>query len=64
MNTLRLNEPGRDDSPLAAIKEAERLAAYNQEPYVVILHKGSVIACADRIGVVPYGAAILERCWP
>lgn len=63
MNTLSLNQAyGMDE--LAAVKEAQRLASYNQEPYVVIDHKGAIMTCADRVGIVPYGAAILERCWP
>lgn len=49
---------------LQAVKEAQHLADYNQEPYVVVMRNGNLLVCADRIEVVPHGAEVLERCWP
>lgn len=49
---------------LQAVKEAQRLADYNQEPYVVLNQKGDIRVCADRPDIVPFGAEVLERCWP
>lgn len=51
-------------NPLQAVKEAQHLADYNQEPYVVISQKGAIMVCADRVEIVPHGAVVLERCWP
>lgn len=49
---------------LQAVNEAQHLAVYNQEPYVVVSRGGKIMVCADRPEIVPYGSVVLERCWP
>ena len=49
---------------LDAVNEAAARAIYTGEPYVVVFVRGRILVCADRQEIVPYGAVLLERCWP